>query len=157
MSIRPAVPDDIPAILRIEQQSDTAAHWNQRAYDNLFAADASPRRTLVAASEEVTAAICGFLIVHSMADEWEIENLVVALEQRRHGVGSKLLQQLLHEAAEKGAKAIILEVRESNVPARRLYEKHGFSQEGRRPGYYQNPVEDALLLRRVLQLCNNIP
>ena len=51
---------------------------------------------------------------------------------------------------------VLLEVRESNTPARRLYEKLGFALEGRRPGYYQDPGEDALLFRLMLQLCDKI-
>jgi ribosomal-protein-alanine N-acetyltransferase len=154
--IRDATPDDIPALLRMEQQSETAAHWTLLAYQGLFAADASPRRTLVATGDSVAQEVCGFVVAHCLGDEWEIENLVVAPEQRRRGIGSELLGELLLDLQSKGVRASSLEVRESNVSATRLYEKHGFTPVGRRIGYYRNPPEDAVILRRVLHLCDNI-
>lgn len=157
MPIRPANRNDIPSLIQIEQQSETAAHWNPRAYGALFDADAPIRKALVASDDAEHPDIWGFLIAVSLGEEWEIENLVVALEHRRRGIGSQLLRQLLRDLRAAGAQAAVLEVRESNLAARRLYEKYGFSQEGRRPGYYQDPGEDALLLRRELQLCDNIP
>ncbi len=156
MPIRAATPDDLPAIQRIEQQSDTAAHWSLLAYGALFEQDAPRRRALVATNSG-SDDVCGFIIVRSLADEWEIENLAVAPEQRLRGIASELLGELLRELQSAGALAVLLEVRESNRAARRLYEKHGFSLEGRRADYYRNPSEDALLLRRRLQLCDNIP
>ena len=88
----------------------------------------------------------GFAIARCATAEWEIENVVVAPEKRRQGVGIKIIQELLLQAQSAGATSVLLEVRESNMAARRLYEKLGFSQQGRRSNYYRNPEEDALLL-----------
>jgi ribosomal-protein-alanine N-acetyltransferase len=145
--IRNATPDDIPFIRALEQQTETAAHWNSREYDALFSAEAPRRVVLVAADEANAANLCGFVIARCGVDEWEIENVVVAREQQRRGVGSALVGQLLHEVREAGIASALLEVRPSNTAARRLYEKMGFSVAGRRPGYYREPLEDALLLR----------
>jgi ribosomal-protein-alanine N-acetyltransferase len=155
--IRSATHDDLSAILHIERASDSAAHWSPGAYEGLFADNALRRVALVATDNSDVRVIHGFVIARPLDDEWEIENLAVAPDQRQLGVGSELLRELLRMLHQEGARAALLEVRESNVAARRLYEKYGFRPEGRRPGYYQNPAEDALLLRQELQLCDNIP
>jgi ribosomal-protein-alanine N-acetyltransferase len=63
-------------------------------------------------------------------------------------VASGLLAFVLHDAAREGATRATLEVRRSNEPARRLYERFGFGYAGVRPAYYREPVEDALVLWR---------
>ena len=98
-------------------------------------------------SEEAGAQIVGFVVARCADDEWEIENVVVVPEQRRLGTGSALVRELVQEAGRSGVTAVLLEVRESNAAARGLYEKIGFNQVGRRPDYYRNPPEDALLLK----------
>jgi [ribosomal protein S18]-alanine N-acetyltransferase len=130
----------------LEQHAETAAHWAEREYDALFAAEAPPRIALVAISEEDVDRVVGFAIARCTTTEWEIENVVVAREQRRRGLGIKIIRELLIEAHSAGATSVLLEVRESNMAARRLYEKLGFSQQGRRGNYYREPEEDALLL-----------
>jgi len=79
--------------------------------------------------------------------EWEIENIVVAGPARRHGLGVRLVGELLRLARLRGTKAIFLEVRESNRAARALYEKCGFVVIGDRKGYYRNPDEAAIIYR----------
>ena len=145
--IRQAILDDLPAIRKLEQQSETAAHWAEREYDALFAPEASRRIALVAADEAGTQQICGFVIASCVVEEWEIENVVVASDQRRIGVAGALVRELVRQGSHAGAVSLGLEVRESNAAARQLYEKLGFSEVGRRAGYYRNPIEDGLLLR----------
>jgi ribosomal-protein-alanine N-acetyltransferase len=89
--------------------------------------------------------LCGFVCAKAVEGEWEIENLVVAVERRRRGVADRLMRGLMQRAREEAATTILLEVRESNLPARGLYEKHGFRESGRRRSYYAGPVEDAIL------------
>jgi [ribosomal protein S18]-alanine N-acetyltransferase len=144
--IRLATADDVPFIRALERQAEGAAHWAQREYDALFAPDAPPRIALVAVNEDVTR-LHGFVIVRCAPDEWEIENVVVAREHRRLGIATKLIRELLTQAHVGGATSVLLEVRESNLAARRLYEKLGFSEQGRRGNYYHEPTEDAVLLR----------
>jgi ribosomal-protein-alanine N-acetyltransferase len=145
MPIRPATPADVPLMRALELQADTAAHWAEREYGALFAPGAPKRIALVAT--EASNDICGFLIARCGLDEWEIENVVVATGRRRSGIGTTLVDELLRQVGNSRIPAILLEVRASNHPARRLYEKIGFSEVGRRPQYYTNPVEDALLLK----------
>jgi ribosomal-protein-alanine N-acetyltransferase len=144
--IRRATPDDVPSIRELERQTETAAHWAEREYDALFAADAPPRLALVAVSEAESNGVVGFVIARCATPEWEIENVAVAREKRRRGIGIRIIMALLHEAQVAGATSVLLEARESNLAARRLYEKLGFSRQGRRNSYYKNPDEDGVLL-----------
>ena len=146
MLIRAATPGDVPSIRALERQAETAAHWAEREYDALFAAEAPPRVTLVATSEADASRVIGFVIARCATADWEIENVVVAPEKRNRGLGIKIIQELLLQAQSAGATSVLLEVRESNLAARRLYEKLGFSPHGRRSNYYREPEEDALLL-----------
>ena len=125
-----------------------AAHWAEREYTALFAPDAPPRIALVAAGESGARQVCGFVITRCALDAWEIENVVVGEQHRQQGIGTQLIQELLLQARTRGATSVLLEVRESNLAARRFYENLGFSEQGRRKGYYQNPREDALMLQK---------
>jgi [ribosomal protein S18]-alanine N-acetyltransferase len=142
--IRSATPQDISAIRALEEPVATAAHWHLREYDALFAPEA-PRRVALVAEEE-DQQICGFIVARCGLEEWEIENVVVAIAYRRRGIGRELVRMVVRLAGATAA-AVLLEVRESNTPARQLYEKLGFVEIGRRTAYYHDPVEDALLLR----------
>jgi ribosomal-protein-alanine N-acetyltransferase len=130
--------NDVPAILAIEQQSPNAAHWTPAQY-----------RTLVASGVVLVAEKAGklgaFICAKVVAGEWEIENIAVAPEFQRRGIADQLVRALIQRADSAGAASILLEVRKSNLPARRLYEKHEFREEGRRRAYYKDPVEDAVL------------
>ena len=75
-------------------------------------------------------------------------NVAVDPARRREGVARKLVQALVTALNENGVHALLLEVRASNEPAKALYERQGFIQVGRRPNYYRNPKEDALILRK---------
>lgn len=148
MLIRLAVPDDIAQMIALAGESESAAHWNAREYEALFAVDAPGRVALVAFEESNVSA--GFVIARCGEDEWEIENVVVDLKLRRKGIGRLLIQELIRQAQDRDATDVFLEVRESNVAARGLYATLGFKEAGRRRAYYQNPEEDALVLRVVL-------
>jgi len=156
LRIRRATVADIARIRELEQQSETAAHWSTSQYHALFSPDGPERVTLVAISDSAEAPIRGFLVALCLPYEWEVENIAVQQEFRRSGVGSSLVRGLLAEARTAGATSVLLEVRESNPPARLLYEEIGFKLEGRRRDYYRNPVEDALLFRFPLQSCDKI-
>lgn len=85
-----------------------------------------------------------------MVDQGEILNLGVALAARRRGIGRALVRTLLEEFVRRGVVSAFLEVRESNFPAQQLYESFGFTEVGRRPRYYQRPLEDAVVLRAAI-------
>ena len=91
--------------------------------------------------------ILGYAGLHVILDEGYIDNIAVEPDARRHGVASALLDVYCRFGA-TNLSFLTLEVRASNVPAIRLYEKHGFQQVGLRPGYYQLPREDAVIMTR---------
>ena len=92
--------------------------------------------------------LIGYVGSQTVLGETDMMNLAVAPEARRQGTGRALVLALVDALTEKGSHSLMLEVRVSNTPARTLYESLGFSQVGRRPKYYVNPKEDALILRK---------
>ena len=141
MKIRPANPDDVPAILTLERESAAAAHWTDQHYRAAFR-KGGPMRTVLVAED---GPLIGFLVARGGQPEWEIENIAVAQHAQRHGAGTRLVGELLRLARNAAASAVFLEVRRSNLAARRLYEKTGFVEDGVREGYYREPDEDAVL------------
>lgn len=89
----------------------------------------------------------GFLVARALDGEWEIENIAIAGAARRRGLGTRLLGEFVDSVRRERAAAVFLEVRESNRAARALYEKWAFVESGRRPRYYADPPEDAILYR----------
>ena len=127
--IRAATVDDLPAIAEIQGSSS----WDPRSY---LDHDCS-----VAVSD---GKIAGFLVSrHTVPDEREILNIAVAPPFRRQGIAKELLQE---QMGRWPSKNWFLEVRESNVAAINLYESIGFRPSGRRPDYYTNPAEAAIVM-----------
>ena len=134
------------ALAAINDASPEAARWNLAAYKALLTNPAAGS-VLVAEREDVVA---GFVCLRVMGPEAELLNLAVLPSLRRKGVGSQLVERALQAAWEKGAARIFLEVRESNLAALRLYQRHGFERAGYRRGYYADPPGDAVVLSRRL-------
>jgi len=158
-NLRPAVVADIPCMMELERACPSTAHWTEQQYRQAVGEDTEDPARLVLAAEAGSPAVAerksspdarilGFLVARRLASEWELENIVVAPAARRMGVGQRLLDALLAEASHTDNASVFLEVRESNVPARKLYEKMGFEQTGRRKSYYADPAEDAILYTR---------
>ncbi len=101
---------------------------------------------IVAIDEEKVIAYGGFAQV---LDEAHIMNIAVNVNYRKQGIGSIIVEQIVKKAKELNIASITLEVRESNIPARNLYEKHSFYLAGVRKGYYQDK-ENACIYWRVL-------
>lgn len=111
----------------------------------------NPQTLILIAVQSVAASstrqLLGLFSGWIVVDELEVDNLVVANSARRQGIGQALLTAGLQQARHRGAKHAFLEVRESNLAALNLYNIFGFSPIGRRRGYYQDPSEDARVLR----------
>ena len=90
--------------------------------------------------------LAGYGAVCVIAGEGEIQRIAVLEEFRRQGLGRKLLDAMVAAARNRGARAMTLEVRESNDPAIKLYFSAGFRTEAQRKDYYRNPREDALIM-----------
>ena len=144
VTVRRATPDDIRSIMALARETQGIPYWSESSYRSVFAPD-SPLRIGLVAVEPGGGRIRGFLFARVSARDCELENLAVAAPDQRRGIGSALLKSFLAEARALGLESIVLEVRESNHGARALYEKHGFSIDGRRRSYYRDPEEDAIL------------
>ena len=96
--------------------------------------------------------LVGYVGSQSVLGESDMMNIAVHPEHRRKGVAEALVNALVAELSARGNYCLSLEVRVSNAPAIALYEKLGFCQVGRRPNYYRNPKEDALILRKEWQI-----
>lgn len=105
---------------------------------------------LVAKIEEKTVGYIGMWFV---MDECHITNVAVLSEYRENGIATKLINEMLNLCKEHGTTYIMLEVRESNIPAQKLYSKFNFTEEVVRKDYYKNPDgtrEDAIVMSREL-------
>ena len=92
--------------------------------------------------------LSGFIYGRRVLDEGEVLNLAVSADFRRRGIGASLVTTLCAVFGRDGVHRVFLEVRASNRPAVELYNDLGFQRVGERPGYYRNPEEAALVLRR---------
>jgi [ribosomal protein S18]-alanine N-acetyltransferase len=149
--IRFANATDLEALIDIEQRSPEAAHWTRATH---MSAIADRARLVLVAEDEAN--IAGFLMASKATDEWELENIAVAPERRRQGIGRALMAELISQARQAGAVEIRQEIRASNLAAQSLGRSAGFQRDGRRPAYYSNPTEDALLFKYLLNRPANL-
>jgi [ribosomal protein S18]-alanine N-acetyltransferase len=144
---------DLDEIVSIETASFSnpwTRHMYLRELQNpdvsfLYVLRVSPDRVSQDGRPDQIAAFCSFWLV---LDEIHINNLAVRADHQGQGLGTVLLQHVLDAGASRGAERATLEVRRSNTPARRLYERLGFEVAATRPNYYVSPPEDALILWR---------
>ena len=94
--------------------------------------------------------VAGYIGSQSVLGESDMMNVAVHPDHRRKGIAEALVLALCADLKARDNVCLTLEVRASNEPAKALYEKLGFIQVGRRPNYYRNPKEDALILRKAL-------
>ena len=144
--LRAARESDVASIAAIEKVTFSDP-WPPRAFRSLLD---HPRVRFTVASEERTGEVVGYVVAWFIVDEAEVANLAVAAAARRRRIGSALLDAILEAAGAEGMRAMYLEVRDSNVGARALYESRGFQEVGRRRRYYRSPVEDAIIMRRAV-------
>lgn len=142
LRLRPAGPEDIPAIHAIERAS-FGDPWTPASFAQMFE---QPRVLATVALRDDD--LIGYCIAWQIADEAEVVNVAVRADQRGLGVGGALLDDLIGRVGQAGGATIYLEVRESNSAAQALYRSRGFETAGRRVAYYQHPEEDALVYRR---------
>lgn len=161
--LQPMRVQDIPEVLEIERACFSMP-WSAHAYryeieENTLSwyvvarlAPSQPTSRLLGKllalrpSVQPHTPIIGYGGFWIMVDEAHISTLAVAPAYRRRGVGELLLLTMIEEADRRGATAVTLEVRVSNLPAQRLYEKYGFTVQGRRVRYYSDNGEDAYIM-----------
>ena len=92
--------------------------------------------------------VVGYVGSQTVIDETDMMNIAVHPDFRRKGIAEALVNALVSDLKELGSHCLTLEVRESNEPAKALYEKLGFIHVGTRKNYYRHPKEDGLILRK---------
>jgi [ribosomal protein S18]-alanine N-acetyltransferase len=135
---------DLDGVMAIERASFTMP-WTTETFRGLLR-----RADAVMWVAEADQGVVGYAVVWIVLDQAELGDIAVAGGWRRRGIGRRLLEAALDAARGRGVREMFLEVRPSNLEARRLYERYGFAQVGRRKDYYDRPREDALVLRRVI-------
>ena len=139
-TIRPMLDEDVPAVAQIEEATFSMP-WHPDDFREMIRHD---NMTYLVA--EVDKTIIGGAGLRNILGDGEITNVAILEEYRGRGYGKKLVDALLQAGKELGAEAFTLEVRVSNEAAIRLYESLGFVSEGIRPGFYERPKEDALIM-----------
>lgn len=146
VTIGPACAADLEGVAALEHRAYSDP-WSNDSFDQLVGRD---QVFFACARSDAEAGPVGYVVAWFAADQGEIANLAVEPRARRQGIGGALLDAALDEATRRGAAEVFLEVRESNRAARELYAGRGFTEIGRRRGYYRRPPEDAIVLRRAL-------
>jgi len=146
--LRPAIESDLSHVAQIEKSS-FADPWSVESFRRLLGV--APAIFLVALFPP-DQAVAGYAVAFSVEEDGELLNVAVDPMFRGKGLAGQMLDAVLIELGARGVRAAFLEVRESNTAARALYESRGFVEIGRRSKYYRRPVEDALVLRRTLEV-----
>lgn len=132
--------EDVPEISRLEREAFSMP-WSEEDFEGMIRSENA--RYYVAEKDGAILGGCGLYIV---LEEASITNVVIRREARNQGVGTELMRHMMEMCGRDGVKAFTLEVRVSNEAAIHMYEKVGFVSEGIRPGFYEKPAEDAMIM-----------
>ena len=154
LSIARMTEHDLLEVVEIEELSGISA-WGWDAYHKELQ---SPEDVIMLvakigmneSTENPVHAVAGFIISRLVAGELHVNNVAVRPECRGRGIAAQLLTVMLRQGRSKGARIAFLEVRAGNAAAQGLYRRCGFQVTGRRKRYYNQPVEDALLMSVLL-------
>lgn len=142
MEIRLMTEDDLDRVMEIENAS-FGQPWSR---DNYLVSIANATTTAFVLQDEDV--VAGYAVLLMSSGEGDLMTIACAPEYRRRGIGTALLKEVLHKAGEAGGERLFLEVRRSNEAALELYRVFDFKQVGIRKDYYENPREDAILMKR---------
>jgi ribosomal-protein-alanine N-acetyltransferase len=145
LSIRAVRREDAEDVTKILRESAEAADWSAESLK-----DSLGWAGVAALVCEADGKATGFIIGRQVGDEAEILNLAVTPARRRKGQGGALLDGVLKEFVARRVSRVFLEVRESNQTGIAFYSKRGFTKTGRRPGYYREPEEAAIVMEKKL-------
>ena len=143
--IRPMLPKDVPQVHDIETASFSDP-WSINSFNEGLLYEHNLYMSLLSLDEEVW----GYACVSFAADEASVDNIAVRSDMRHKGCGKLLLESMTDILSKKGVNRLYLEVRASNDNARFFYIKNGFSQLGIRKGFYSKPLEDAVVMMKVI-------
>lgn len=144
---RAMVEGDIPQVMVIERSSFSQP-WSEASMLRELRENAGMARYMVGCQDGRVIAYGGYWQVF---DEAHITNIAVDESFRRQGAARGLLEALESEFSQRGILYATLEVRVSNMAARRLYLQNGFTEVGVRPGYYEKPKEDAVIMWKTIE------
>lgn len=139
--IRRMILADLAQVVAIDQASFSLP-WPARSFQYELTDNAASRSWVA----ELDGRILGLIVIWLIVDEAHIATLATHPEFRRQGIGKKLLMHALESARLEGVHKSFLEVRAGNLVAREMYRKLGFVEDGRRPRYYKDNNEDAILM-----------
>ena len=148
IAILPMTEHDLLEVVEIEEQSGLS-RWGWAAY---YAELQGHNRSLMLIArakgrEAENRQVVGYIAARAAAGELHINNVAVRESFRRNGIGGLLLSRAVEEGKRLGASSAFLEVRSGNLAAQSLYQKCGFLPIARRPRYYSEPLEDAVVMR----------
>jgi ribosomal-protein-alanine N-acetyltransferase len=137
--------EDIDQVLEIEHASFSMP-WSKNLFLSEFRSPLVSTLMVALANDPFPRRVIGYIVFWLVKEEMHILNLAAAPEQRRQGVAKKLVLAALKRAYQQGATRAFLEVRVSNEKAQKLYSNLGFTGTSVRRGYYDSPVEDAVMM-----------
>jgi len=140
--IRKMTIDDIPAVVELDKMSFSLP-WPERSFRFELTDNPASRCWVV----EADGRIVGMIVVWLFVVEAHVATLATRPDYRRQGIAKKLLSHALHYLISEGAQSSFLEVRASNTAAQEMYRKFGYKESGRRPHYYKDNDEDAILMK----------
>ena len=146
LRIRPMTPEDLDRVIGIAQSLKDAPRWPYSTYLAALDGEATPRRIALVAKDTETGVIVGFAVASLLPPQAELETIAVAAEDQRRSIARRIFTAMVQELGAAQVTELLLEVRASNSPALAFYREVGFIETGRRPRYYADPVEDAVLL-----------
>ncbi len=141
VTIRDMIEADVDEVLEIESKSFSTP-WTKDAFIKEITNNRLAKYIVAVKEGEIVGYGGMWLII----DEGHITNIAVYPANRGQGIGHHLVKKLINICKERDMRAVTLEVRESNYVAQSLYRKHGFEEEGIRPGYYSDTKEDAIIM-----------
>ena len=146
-SLRPATPDDVPAILQIEAKVHVAP-WTEEHFKAEL--EKPYARFLVYTDDETDEIVIGYIVFWLMFDECQVLNVAVDFPYRGLGYAKELIRAAAKEGGQKNVKRVVLDVRKTNLPAVQLYQGLGFVITQVRKGFYSNG-EDAYQMTLYLE------
>jgi len=134
--------DDVEAVVQIEAEAYGKHHWAKSSfYDEM-----SNNLAKYYVAKLPDGELVGYAGTWHIIDEGHITTIAVKKEYLRNHIGEAIIQKIIDDCYKNNIKYLTLEVRVSNIPAIKLYEKYGFQSLGTRKGYYQDNNEDALIM-----------
>ena len=140
--ITPMTKDDVEDVVAIEEEAYGKHHWAKASfYDEM-----SNNLAKYYCAKTSDGELVGYAGTWHIIDEGHITTIAVKKEYYRNHIGEAIIHKIIEDCYKNNIKYLTLEVRVSNIPAIKLYEKYGFQSLGARKGYYQDNNEDALIM-----------